>query len=136
MLKRKSRKMKNKLMFLFGFLWLSLWQTNTYAQSSEVINNFATSIQKGDTKELIKNLGETVEINIDGNRQTLNKLKTEETLRNFISQHPLSKFEYVHKGSSGSSAYAIAKYASKAEVYRVLLKTDGNLIEKIDFTKE
>jgi hypothetical protein len=128
--------MKNKLILLFSSLCLSFWQVNSYAQSNEVINNFATIIQKGDTKELIKTLGENVEINIDGNRQTLNKLKTEEIIRNFINQHPLSKFEYMHKGSNGSSAYAIAKYASKAEVYRVLLKTDGNLIEKIDFTKE
>jgi spore cortex formation protein SpoVR/YcgB (stage V sporulation) len=127
--------MKKLVVILACVVWfLGSW-TIGFAQT-ETINKFAQSLQNGDTKDLLDNLGNQVEMNIEGNRQTVNKSKSESLIKEFITKHRLTKFEFLHKGSSGTAGYAIGKYTAEDGNYRVVVKLSGQLIEKIDFTKE
>jgi hypothetical protein len=127
--------MKKLVIVLACTVWfLGSW-ANAFAQT-EAINKFAQSLQNGDTKDLLDNLGNQVEMNMEGNRQTVNKSKSESLIKEFITKHRLTKFEFLHKGSSGTAGYAIGKYIAEDGNYRVVVKLSGQLIEKIDFTKE
>lgn len=115
--------------FLMGLSEVSLAQ-------SEVIKKFAANLQAGNLPELIKGFDEQIELDIDGDEQTLTKGDSEAPLKSFLENHPIQKFEYIHKGSSGSANYAIARYIYGGGSYRVMVKTEDGLIEKIEFKKE
>ena len=128
--------MKNLLKFLVCIALFAFFSSTKGYSQSEVIKQFAENLQQGRTDELVKNFSDKVELNFDGDRKSVSKSESISLFNAFMGKHPLTKFEYVHKGSAGSSGFAIAKYIGGDGSYRVVIKTEGNLIEKIDITKE
>ncbi|NJO03780.1 MAG: DUF4783 domain-containing protein [Bacteroidia bacterium] len=127
--------MKAIIKIISVFLLIFVISPQGYAQS-EVMSKFSSSIKAGNVQELIKGLADPVELSIEGQEKSLGKSEAAAAIGNFISQHPLQNFEYLHQGSSGTAEYAIARYSSGGQNYRVMVKTKGNVIEKIEFKKE
>lgn len=127
--------MKTSIIFFLVVIFLEFSNQSAFAQS-EAIKSFASGLQNGNTKEIVNSFNENIELNIEGNKQSVNKSQSESMLKAFMDKHPLSKFEYTHKGASGNSSFAIGKYVSNQSTYRVVVKVNGDMIEKVDFTKE
>lgn len=117
------------------FFFVLYGYTDSCAQN-KAITSFENNLKTGNTEALINVLNETVEVNIDGIRTSLSKAESKTAIKKFLSTHPVKQFEYTHKGASGASGYAIGKYTSGEGSYRVVVKTQGSFIAKIDFTKE
>lgn len=127
--------MKILMKIALSLLLLSFLAQTSQAQS-EVIKKFASNLQAGNVSELVKGFGDMVELDIDGEEKTLSKTDSQTPLKKFLESHPIQKFEYIHKGSAGSADYAIARYVYGGGSYRVIVKTEDGLIEKLEFKKE
>lgn len=124
----------NTKLLLTGFLLISVLPL-AYAQD-EVLNKFAAQIQSGNTQELVNFLKDQVEISIDGQTSSVSKSESANLIKGFLSKHPVSTFQYKHKGTSGNAGYAIASMVSNGQNYRIMLRIKDNNIEKIEFKPE
>ncbi|MDX2301915.1 MAG: DUF4783 domain-containing protein [Microscillaceae bacterium] len=102
----------------------------------EVLNKFAADMQSGNTQDLLSFLNDQVEISIDGQSNSLSKGESVNLIKGFLSKHPVSAFQYKHKGSSGNTGYAIASMVSNGQNYRIMIRMKDNTIEKIEFKPE
>ncbi|MEO1655018.1 MAG: DUF4783 domain-containing protein [Bacteroidota bacterium] len=101
-----------------------------------VLDKFAQNLKAGNSGALASCFVDPVQINLDGESKSSDKNSSVSFLSNFMKSHPLQDFKYLHKGSAGELSYAIGKYTSGGDSYRVTVKTRGKLIEKVDFKKE
>lgn len=98
-------------------------------------------MRNASSKELSQYFGATVEISIDGDRQSYSATQAEFVMKDFFAKTAPASFEIVHQGGSDSGVpYAVGKYKSKDAMYRVIVKmqnASGALrIENMAFTKE
>ncbi len=126
---------KRYLWFISLGLWGLLAGFQEASAQSEPITQFASNLKAGNMQAILGILHDQVELDIEGSTK-VGKSESVALFKEFMSKHPLQGFEYLHKGSSGSSGYAIAKYSTDGGTYRVTVKTNNNLIEKVDFKKE
>lgn len=116
-----------------SLFWLMAWQ----AQAQEtVFDKFAQNLKAGNSGALASCFMDPIQIKLNGEEKSSDKNSSLSFLSNFLKSHPLQDFKYLHKGSAGELSYAIAKYTSGGDSYRVTVKTRGELIEKVDFKKE
>ena len=111
------------------------------AQNNEVVDQVKEAIKAGSAKELSKHLSQTIDVTIDGKLQNYSKAQAEFVLRDFFKAHPPSDFSIIHQGSSkGGQPFAIGKYVSGADQYRVWMKIKAvnkdQLIHEISFVKQ
>lgn len=111
------------------------------AQNNEVVDQVKEAIKAGSAKELSKHLSQTIDVTIDGKLQNYSKAQAEFVLRDFFKAHPPSDFSIIHQGSSkGGQPFAIGKYVSGSDQYRVWMKIKAvnkdQLIHEISFVKQ
>jgi len=119
--------------FLSGF--------NAFSQSASVIDQVKDAFKAGSAKELAKYLNKTVDVTIEGKLENYSKAQAEFVLRDFFKAHAPNDFTIIHQGSSkGGQPFAIGKYISKNESYRVWMKIKvvdkEQVIQEISFVKE
>ena len=119
--------------FLSGF--------SAFSQSSSVIEQLTEAFKAGSAKELSKFLHQTVDVTIEGKLGNYSKAQAEFVLRDFFKAHAPSEFTIIHQGSSkGGQPFAIGKYISGTETYRVWMKLKvvdkEQVIQEISFVKE
>lgn len=127
----------SQVLVVIGLLLASL---GTQAQG-ETLGAVRNAIRSASSRELSQYFGSTVEISIDGERQSYSATQAEFVMKDFFSKTAPASFEIVHQGASSSGVpYAIGKYSGKTGPYRVFVKmknANGGLrIDTIDFTKE
>lgn len=103
-----------------------------------LVENIAAAIKAGNSKELAKYFGPTVEIIIPGIDGAFSKAQAEVILKDFFAKSAPVSFTINKKGNSaGGSQYMIGTYKSKNESLNVyiLLKPVSNtlLIQQIHF---
>lgn len=134
--------MRRKRFFLGMMLGTALLVVNpALAQNSEVVDQVKETIKAGSAKELSKYLSQTIDVTIDGKIQNYSKAQAEFVLRDFFKAHPPSDFSIIHQGSSkGGQPFAIGKYTSGDDQYRVWMKIKAvnkeQLIHEISFVKQ
>jgi len=111
------------------------------AQNNEVVDQVKETIKAGSAKELSKYLSQAIDVTIDGKIQNYSKAQAEFVLRDFFKAHPPSDFSIIHQGSSkGGQPFAIGKYTSGEDQYRVWMKIKAvnkeQLIHEISFVKQ
>ncbi len=127
----------NKHTILTTLLLFLLLNSYTLKAQEDVLQKFADNMKTGNAAVLLQSISEQVEININGNRQSVSNAQSESILKGFMSKHPMSRFEYKHQGASGKSGYAVGKYTdAEGKSFRFIIKTDGQKIEKIDVSPE
>ena len=129
--------------FFFGMMLCAVFLAgNTvFAQNNEVVDQVKEAIKAGSAKELSKYLHQTVDVTIDGKLQNYSKAQAEFVLRDFFKAHPPNDFNIIHQGSSkGGQPFAIGKYKSGSDTYRVWMKiktvNKDQVIQEISFVKE
>jgi len=126
-----------KITILAAIFILLLWNSITAKAQEDVLQKFASNLKEGNAAALLSSISAQVEINIDGNKQSVSNAQSEAILKSFINKHPFTAFEYKHQGVSGKSGYAVGKYTdTDGKSFRFIVKTDGQKIEKIDVTPE
>lgn len=114
---------------------------SSYAQDEDIITHISTALRSGSSKELVKYVNTSVEINLDGKISSYSKMQAEYVFKDFFKQNPASKFNFNHQGTSkGGLRYAIGKYEYKDGSYMVWLRIkefNGQLlIYEMNFIKE
>lgn len=132
--------MKNAIKSIFFSLALLLiFQSQAKAMEPQgLVENIASSIKAGNSKELAKYFGPTIEIIIPGIDGAFSKAQSEVIMKDFFTKMPPVSFTINKKGNSaGGSQYMIGTYKSKTESLNVyiLLKPVSNIlmIQQIHF---
>lgn len=132
-----NKKTMKKIILPFILLLFILLNAQNAEAQEDALQKFANNLRQGNTQALLSSLGEKIEININGVRQSVSNAQSEAILGDFMRKHPITNFELKHQGSSGQSGYAVGKYTDKeGKHFRMIIKTDGQKIEKIDLTEE
>lgn len=121
-------------------LSLSMTGRELYAQA-DIFTPYKEVIKAGNSKEMVKFLNQSVDMNLDGEVNTYSKTQAEFALRDFFKKHPPKDFSIVHTGSSkGGLQFAIGRYLSNNESYSALIRVkevgENYLIHEINFVKE
>ena len=89
-------------MLLIGF-------TNLRAQG-DIISDVKSALNAGSSKELVKFLDKTTEIDIDGDRSSYSRTQAEVVLKDFFKNYPPTNFQIIHQGASrAGSPYVIGQ---------------------------
>ncbi len=107
------------LLFHFG---------DTQAQG-DVISNVRAALKAGSSKELVKNLHKTTDLDFDGDNSSYGKTQAEVVLKEFFKKNPPTDFKIIHQGASkAGSPYVIGQYSHKSGSFRVWirLKEEGS----------
>jgi hypothetical protein len=132
--------MKRILSQALVFGWLILSSGAAQAQG-DAFGSVSIALRNASSRELSQYFGATVEISIDGDRQSYSATQAEFVMKDFFSKTSPANFEIVHQGASpGGIPYAVGKYKGKGGSYRVFVKmksANGTLrIDNMEFTKE
>lgn len=136
---------KNNNMSLPGMrgilLFLLLSSPVAVFSNFDIIDNVASAIRSGNSKEVAKYFDSNVEITILDKESVYSKVQAEMVLRDFFSKNPVQSFEVVHRGNSGEgSAYGIGPLKSSNQSFRVYfyVKQKGSIstIQEMRFEKQ
>jgi hypothetical protein len=121
-------------------LVISFAGRETFAQA-DIFAPYKEVIKAGNSKDMVKFLNQSVDMNLDGEVNTYSKAQAEFALRDFFKKHPPKDFSIVHTGSSkGGLQFAIGRYLSNGESYSALIRVkevgESYLIHEINFVKE
>jgi hypothetical protein len=112
------------------------------AQNKE-ISEAEAYIRKGDSQNLSKYFGNTVELNFDGKKQNYSRNQAEFVMKDFFSKNPPRPdgFESYHRGQPNTNlSFSIVKYDSKNGAFRVFMKLKNQqgkyFIDALDFIRE
>jgi len=111
-------------MLLHTLITVSILLFNVKAMSQEstdqIHDKISTHISNGDSENLSKHLGSTVELSMMSKDGTYSKTQCGYIIKDFFSKHPPSSYKLKHKGTSDKgSIYAIGNYVSGKETFRV-----------------
>ncbi len=125
---------------LLVFLVIGFASSKALAQD-DIFAPFKEAIKAGNSKDMVKYLNQSVDMNLDGEVNTYSKAQAEFALRDFFKKHAPKDFSIVHTGSSkGGLQFAIGRYLSNGESYSALIRVkevgESYLIHEINFVKE
>ena len=107
---------------LLVLLAISFADNEAVAQA-DIFAPFKEVIKAGNSKDMVKFLNQSVDMNLDGEVNTYSKAQAEFALRDFFKKHPPKDFSIVHTGSSkGGLQFAIGRYLSNGESYSALIR--------------
>lgn len=111
------------------------------AAQIDVIRSVENALKSSSSKELVKYLNQTIELNLDGEISTYTKTHAEYVLREFFKKNPSKGFEIIHNGNSkGGLRYAIGKYTCKRGYFRVWMRIKDfggiPLVYEMNFIRE
>ena len=92
----------------FCFLGLN---TSLFGQG-DVISQVKSALNTGSSKELVKYLDKTSDIDIEGEKASYSKTQAEVILKDFFRSYPPTNFQIIHQGASkAGSPYVIGQYS-------------------------
>lgn len=111
------------------------------APGADVLSSVKLAIKGGSAKELARFFNPSVDLGIDGDKQSYSQAQAEFVVRDFFAKNPPASFEFIHQGASDAGTpYAIGRYTAKSGSFRVFVKMKsqkgGMVIDNLDFTKE
>jgi hypothetical protein len=130
--------MKNLLLLLLFLLPAAVFS----AQSNPGLEAISQALSAGDAEALSKYFSGNVEISIQDNEQTFDKVKATEKMRSFFGSNKPKAFSQMHKGTSreNSDQYCIGNLSTANGNYRVYIylkvTTSGTSIQELRLDKE
>jgi len=132
--------MKNTIKIVIFCLSVLMFTQSTAValESPGLIENITSAIKAGNSKELAKYFGPTMEIILPGSDGTFSKAQAEMIMKDFFAKSAPVSFVVNQKGNSaGGAQFIIGTYKSKNEMLNVyiLLKPVSNqlMIQQIHF---
>jgi hypothetical protein len=125
--------MKNIVIIITFCLTVWLLNKDTFAaiEPSGLVESIAATIKAGNSKELAKYFGPTVEIILPGSDGAFSKAQAEMIIKDFFVKSAPVSFVVNQKGNSaGGAQFIIGTYKTKSETLNVyiLLKPVSNLL--------
>ena len=77
-------------------LLISFSATSSYAQEED-FNHIVKIVKSGNSKELVKKFGSSVELNMDGDEANYSKSQAEAVLKDFFGKNAPKMFNDEHK---------------------------------------
>lgn len=104
-------------------------------------NDLQSAFEKGDADKVMSYGKEKVLISIDTKEGVYSKSQGTQVLKSFFKDYPPIAFTFDFKGKeSGSNSYAVGKYVSSKDHFRVSVKfqkdEDDYLVESISIIKK
>ncbi|MBA7529672.1 hypothetical protein ES705_21870 [subsurface metagenome] len=95
------------------------------AFSGEIPEQIIAAFNAGDASKLSQYFHKTIELTFFKKEEIYSKTQAEIILRDFFAKNPPKQFKILHEGGKESSKYAIGRYISNSDTYRItfLLKT-------------
>ncbi len=114
------------------------YSTATPLESTGLVDDIATAIRAGNSKELAKYFGPTLEIILPGSDGTFSKAQAEMIMKDFFAKSaPVSFVINQKSNSAGGAQFIIGTYKNKTEKLNVyiLLKPVSNqlMIQQMHF---
>ena len=111
------------------------------AASPDALNTVKSALRAGSAKDLARWFSPTIDLGVDGDKQSYSTTQAEFVVRDFFAKNPPTAFEFIHQGASDAAApYAIGRYVAKTGSFRVLIKMKNQrgtmLIDNLDFARE
>lgn len=132
--------MKNVIITVIFCLSIFLFSKDTVVaiEPPGLIENITAAIKAGNSKELARYFGPTVEIILPDNDGAFSKAQAEMIMKNFFAKSaPISFVVNQNRNSTGGTQFIIGTYKNKNETLNVyiLLKPIANqlLIQQIHF---
>lgn len=116
--------MEFRRIFIYSTLTLCFLGFNTalFGQG-DVITQVKSALNTGSSKELVKYLDKTSDIDIEGEKASYSKTQAEVILKDFFQSYPPTNFQIVHQGASrAGSPYVIGQYSYKSGSFRVWIR--------------
>lgn len=136
----KTKAMKKAIKILTFFLAVLLLTHSTFAalEPPGLVENIAAAIKSGNSNELAKYFGPTVEIILPGSEGAFSKAQAEMIIKGFFAKSTPVSFVVNQKGNSaGGAQFIIGTYKTKSETLNVyiLLKPVSNqlMIQQMHF---
>ena len=116
--------MDYRKILIYGILTLVLVGSHTHIQAQgDVISQVKSALNTGSSKELIKYLDKTSDIDIEGDKSAYSKTQAEVVLKDFFQNYPPTNFQIIHQGASrAGSPYVIGQYSFKSGSFRVWIR--------------
>jgi len=132
--------MKTNLIVKLTGVMCVLFPVLAFSQA-DVLDNVATAIRNGDSREIARYFDNNVEITILDRESTYSKTQGEMVLRDFFTKNAVQAFDMKHRGSSGEgSTYGIGTLKTSSQSYRVyyFVKQKGGqqVIQEMRFEKQ
>jgi len=87
-----------------------------------LVENISTAIKTGNSKELAKYFGSTVELILPGNEGAFSKAQAEMIMKDFFGKSaPVSFTVSQTRNSAGGTQFIIGKYKNKDEILNVYI---------------
>lgn len=124
------------------FFIVSMMLASTLGFSQEeTVNNLKDAIKIGNSREVSKFFGKTIDLAIEGTSNEYSRTHAEGVLKDFFKKYPIAKFEIIHRGNSkGGLVYVIGQYTYSEGSFRVLIRLKlvaGNYqVHELSFIKE
>jgi hypothetical protein len=109
------------------------------AQSS-IPEGIVNATRNNDSQELAQYFNTKVELILPGKSGLFTSDQAEQVIKNFFNTNPCSDFKIIHQGERDNSSFAIGKYTTKGQNFRVyyLVKESGGkpLIHQLRIEKQ
>ena len=107
----------------------------------DVLDNIASAIRSGNSREVAKYFDDNVEITILDRESPYSRVQAEMVLRDFFSKNAVQSFDLIHRGTSGEgSSYGIGTLKAGNQSFRTyyFVKQKGNQpkIQEMRFEKQ
>lgn len=98
-----------------------------FVASNDVIDDIASSIKSGNTKELSKYFSSTVNMTLMSDEGTYSRVQAEIILRDFFSKNTPTNVKVVHRlDSNPNFRYVVLTLETARETFRVSYKLTNN----------
>jgi hypothetical protein len=94
------------------------------------------AFKAGDSKEIAKYFGVSVEMEILGEENVYTKAQAEQVINQFIEQHPVTGFSLLFEGGKDASKFAIAKLTTQKGKYRISLLVKNQIVIQLRIEEE
>ena len=141
---RKTKRLVTNSLFMLSFVLFTVLlfaPVSSNANPPGVVESVTAAIKSGNSKELSKYFGPTVEIILPGKEGAFSKAQAEMIMKDFFAKAAVVSFSVNQKGdSAGGAQYIIGTYKNKTESLNVyiLLKPVSNqlLIQQLHFEND
>lgn len=119
---------------------ISMSMIMSISAQSSIPDGIVNATRSNNSQELARYFNEKVELIIPGKSGLFTNDQAEQVIKSFFSSNPSSDFKIIHQGERDNSSFAIGKYITKGQNYRVyfLVKDSGGtpLIHQLRIEKQ
>jgi len=116
--------MKKSSLLLLPFMLLSIF--NGFSQTTNVLEEITTALNKGNAASLSSYFNNNVELVVDNKNDIFSKQQAKNIIADFFRKNPVNSFSALHKGEKEASSFVIGTLKTSNGSFRVYVLTRKN----------